>query len=238
MPAVQSAMAEAQAHGATRRVDADCAYSKSGYACAVIAFEFPGTSIDDVQPIIVVCTKMLDDGRAATNIFGGVYGKTVVNGIEVPQFRDDVPGAFQIAVSWTDQTALNQQPPGSLAVADLFDDFAVWWETTQENQRYWAHAIVEDRSVATSLINQTLINAGNGALAGALGGLLGGGPGAAVVGGGIGGMVGAFATVQTFLNQPRPKNIVRPAPPLEKAAGATAFGPRRPSWGQLKATYR
>ena len=177
MPAVQSAMAEAQAHGAVRRSDADAAYSMSGYACAVIAFEFPGTSINDVQPIICVCTKMLDDGRATTNIFGGSYGKTVVNGVEVPQMRDDVPGAFQIAVAWTEGTQQNQQTPGTLAVeGELGDAFAVWWEISRENTRYWTNAVLTDRSVAASFINQVLIAAGGGTLSGAIAGL-GGGPG-------------------------------------------------------------
>lgn len=243
MPAVQSAMAEAVAHGATRRSDADAAYSISGYACAVIAFEFPGTSINDVQPIISVCTKMLDDGRVTTNIFGGTFGKTVVNGVEVPQIRDDVPGAFQVAVAWTEGTQQNQQTLGTLAVEGGIDDaFAVWWDTSRENQRYWTNAVLTDRSVAVSFINQVLIAAGAGTLGGAIAGLsVPLQPWTPVLGAGVGGMLGATMAATAFLNQPAPKPKMDGAEsvfPLESSTRIKALGVHRPSWGQLKAAYR
>jgi hypothetical protein len=204
----------------------------------VIGFELPGVSADSAQALICVCTKMLDDGRAATNIFGGVYGTAVVSGLRVPQIRDDLPGSFQIAVYWTAATQQANMAPDGL-VTDI-NGFAAWWNTTMNTQEYWLGQIVTDRTVAVAYINQVLIGAGSGALAAGLGGLSAG-PETAVLGACAGGMLGACTAAIMFINQPppKPKNAALPARTLSAPTGTATMmlGARRASWGQVKARY-
>jgi hypothetical protein len=244
LPAVHEAMAEAEAHGAVRRVESDAAYSMVGYSCAVIGYEYPGISIDSVQAIICIVTKIQpEDGRAVTNIFGGAYGKTVVNGNEVPTFRDDVPGAFQITVVWT-QYSNATVPAGEQAVmmSGFGESVAVWWETSSQNSSYWVHAIRTDRSVATAFVNEILTTAGEGAFGGLILGVRGGSVAGALVGAGIGAVSGAAFAAIHFTNQPVPHpQMMMPIEPVLLQTGATkqaALGARHPSWGQLKAAYR
>ncbi len=246
MPAVQSAMAEAQTHGAVRRPDSDAAYTLAGYSCAVIGFEYPGVSIDSVQPIINIVTKVLpENGHACTNIFGGAYKKTIVNGQEVPTFCDDIPGAFQIAVLWTavpEGATAPVEAPAMVEGEEWLDEIMAFIETSEANNRYWASQIFNDRNVGTAFVNTVVTAACEGALAGGMLSVRSGNLAATLPGIGLGAMAGvAFAALQ-FLNQPAPKPKV-PMPmasvsPQTGAAQKVILGARRPSWGQLKAAYR
>lgn len=247
MPAVQEAMAEAVAHGAIRRPDSDAAYSLSGYSCAVIGFEYPGVSIDSVAAIICIVTKVQpDNGRACTNIWGGAYGQTIINDCPTAFMRDDVPGAFQIAVAWTNPALTGTPAPGTYSLDTQGENiFTVWWETTNANMDYWSHAVWTDRSVGVAFVNQVALGATGGGLATALAGIWVPIPGGAI-GIGIIAVAGGTIAALGFINQPVPPappkpKMMMPSEPELLQTGATkqaALGVQRPSWGQLKAAYR
>jgi hypothetical protein len=245
MPEVQAAMTEAEAHGGMRRADTDFAYSTSSYACAVIGFELPGVNPDSAQALVCVCTKTLDDGRAATNIFAGTYGRTVVDSIAVPEIRDDVPGAFQVAVYWTDGGEL--MADGTVlpeSGGGLFDGLAAWWNVTKDTQRYWLGQITTDRTVAAACINQVALVSASGFAAGAYAGFFSGGPGTAVLGSCFGGFAGACFGFAQFISrpppqQPPPQNAGRPdySTAGQRTAEVAPLGAQSATWGQVKARY-
>lgn len=214
MSAVNGAIATLQTRGYIRRPDADGSGTQLGGSFAFIAFEKPGSPINERQPLLVVATQAIEISgigyRPATQIYAAMFA--------------DSAGQIRVVASPTDSAIafvgqLQGPPTVMTRSVNAYFGVPVGTNVTGENLEFRYSAYEHAKGTwqfqnTTSPEMQALMgrafqvvawNVAGGMATGALGFL--GGPAAGVASVLVGGYVGGVVSWNTFwIEHPRPSH--------------------------------
>jgi len=105
------------ARGYVRRVDTDAAFTDVGYACALLGFEKPGHTVDELQPVLYVITRAVEvpdvGWRPASQVFSSVLRDS--SGVAIPAVAAEDSSLFVFGVMQSGDRALDTAMSRALA---------------------------------------------------------------------------------------------------------------------------